>query len=159
MVKRFICYLWEKKFLQYSIVGSSSFVLDFSTLIILKEIFNFNPIVAVALNQILAINFVFFLNKYWSFKCEGQTIKQMTKFLILMLWNYIFAIGWMWLFTHVISFSVEVYFLGKTRDLWYLVVRLVNIVLAVSWNFLIYKYWVYKEGEKKEGDLAEIPLT
>lgn len=100
MVKKFFCYLWEKKFLQYSIVGSSAFVFDFVSLIILKEVFNFNPTVAVAVEQILAINYVFFLNKYWSFKCDGQTVKQMVRFLILMLANYIFAITWMWLFTN-----------------------------------------------------------
>ncbi len=144
MVKRFICYLWKKKFLQYSIVGSSAFVLDFASLIILKEVFNFNPIVAVAVDQIITINYVFFLNKYWSFKSNGQTTKQLVKFLVLMLWNYVFAVFWMWLFTSVVSFSIEVSLFGKTRDLWYLVVRLANILLAISWNFLIYKYWVYK---------------
>ena len=139
MVKKFFCYLWEKKFLQYSIVGSSAFVFDFVSLIILKEVFNFNPTVAVAVEQILAINYVFFLNKYWSFKCDGQTVKQMVRFLILMLANYIFAITWMWLFTNPVSFSLEINIFGKTRDLWYLLVRLINILLAVSWNFLLYK--------------------
>jgi putative flippase GtrA len=145
MIKDFFCYLWEKKFLQYSIVGSSAFILDFATLIILKESFSLNPIVAVAINQILVINYVFFFNKYWSFECEGQTMKQMIKFLILMLGNYVFAVIWMWFFTHLISFSWEINLFGRIRDLWYLVVRLMNILLAVSWNFLIYKYWVYKK--------------
>lgn len=148
MVKKFFCYLWEKKFLQYTIVGSSAFVLDFASLIILKEVFGFNPIIAVAVNQILIINYVFFLNKYWSFKSEGQTVRQIIRFLILMLGNYIFAVVWMWLFTHPISFALEVSLFGKIRDLWYLLVRFVNILLAVSWNFLIYKYWVYKKENK-----------
>ena len=100
---------------------------------------------AVALNQILIINYVFFLNKYWSFKSDGQTVKQMIKFGVLMAWNYVFAILWMWLFTQLISFTLEVNLFGGTRDLWYLVVRLVNILLAVSWNFLLYKYWVYRK--------------
>jgi len=132
MLKNLFHYLWEKKFLQYSIVGSSAFVFDFASLVVFKEIFNLDPIMAVALNQILIINYVFFLNKYWSFKSDGQTVKQM-------------IILWMWLFTQLISFTLEVNLFGGTRDLWYLVVRLVNILLAVSWNFLLYKYWVYRK--------------
>ncbi|KKQ39014.1 MAG: hypothetical protein US58_C0044G0007 [Candidatus Magasanikbacteria bacterium GW2011_GWA2_37_8] len=145
MLKNLFHYLWEKKFLQYSIVGSSAFVFDFASLVVFKEIFNLDPIMAVALNQILIINYVFFLNKYWSFKSDGQTVKQMIKFGVLMAWNYVFAILWMWLFTQLISFTLEVNLFGGTRDLWYLVVRLVNILLAVSWNFLLYKYWVYRK--------------
>lgn len=135
--------------MQYSVVGSSAFVFDFVSLIILKEVLNFTPIVAVALNQILVINYVFFLNKYWSFKSDGQTIQQMIKFGILMIWNYAFAILWMWFFTEFVSFTLEVSLFGEARDLWYLVVRLINILLAVSWNFLLYKYWIYVISAKK----------
>ncbi len=29
----------------------------------------------------------------------------------------------------------------------YKLVRISNIIIAVAWNFLIYKYWVYKQDE------------
>jgi len=149
MIKKFICYLWEKKFLQYTIVGSSAFVIDFVLLIFFREFLGMNPTWALALEQILVVAYIFFLNKYWSFKAKGQTVKQITRFFILMLWNYVFAIAWMWFFTNLISFSFNITLFGKVHDIWYLFVRLANILLAISWNFLIYKYWVYK-NEKAE---------
>lgn len=148
MVKKLIYYLWEKRFLQYSIVGSSAFILDFSTLILLREFLSVNPILAVALNQLLILNYVFFLNKFWSFKANGKTLNRAVRFFVLMLGNYFFAVVWMWFFTSVIYWSLKINLWGEERDLWYLFVRLINILLAVSWNFLIYKYWIYKNDNE-----------
>ena len=145
MLKKTLHYLWDKSFLQYFIVGCSAFVLDFLTLIFFREVLGMHPVAAVALNQILAVTYVFLLNKYWSFKSIGQTGRQMVRFFVLMMFNYLFAIVWMWFFTKHLTVNLHVELWGKTRDLWYLLVRMVNIMLSVSWNFFIYKFWVYKK--------------
>jgi putative flippase GtrA len=56
----------------------------------------------------------------------------MIKFFVVATGNYIFAIFWMWIWNQNFGFN-------------YLIVRIVNIALAVAWNFLLYKEWVYKE--------------
>lgn len=145
MLKRTLHYLWNKNFLQYFIVGCSAFVLDFLTLIFFREVLGMHPVAAVALNQILAVTYVFLLNKYWSFKSTGQTGRQVIRFFVLMTFNYLFAIFWMWFFTKHVTVNLHVELWGKVRDLWYLLVRMVNIMLSVSWNFFIYKFWVYKK--------------
>lgn len=145
MIKKFLRFLWDKNFLQYFIVGCSAFVIDFVTLIFFRECLGLNPILSVALNQILAVSYVFLLNKYWSFKSTGQTARQVARFFVLMIGNYTFAICWMWFFTKHVSINLHIDLFGKTRDLWYLLVRMVNIMLSVSWNFFFYKFWVYKK--------------
>lgn len=115
----------------YVVIGGSAFVLDMSSLILFKEILNVKPVIIVIFSQIIIINYVFFLNKHFSFQSLGQTRQQMIKFYLLAGWNYFFGIGWMWILNEVMLWN-------------YLAVRVSGIILAVSWNFLLYKFWVYK---------------
>ncbi|MFZ4648465.1 MAG: GtrA family protein [Patescibacteria group bacterium] len=121
---------WSREFLRYFLIGLSAFILDIGTLFILKERFNLSPVLSVVLNQILMINFVFFLNKYWSFRSGSLKRKEALRFLIVAALNYLIAVIWMAFFNHYLGLN-------------YLLVRFVNVVLAVSWNFLLYKHFVY----------------
>lgn len=124
----------KKQFLKYFIIGVSGVFLDITTLYFLKEYFDFRPVSAVVLNQVLILNYVFFLNKSWSFGSKGATRRQMTKFYILAGFNYIFSVIWMWILNE--KFLVN-----------YLLARVINIALAVSWNFLLYKFWVFTQSK------------
>lgn len=132
MVQRIKIFLWSvrQQFLFYALIGCSAFVLDLITLVFLKEFLFVRPVMAVVINQILVVNFVFFLNKRYSFKSRGPARRQMVRFYFLAGWNYVFAIFWMWGLNENLKFH-------------YLAVRISGIVLAVAWNFLLYKYWVY----------------
>ena len=133
MVKALVLKAWSMRaqFIRYFAIGISGVVLDMFTLWFLKSVFGFRPIYAVIVNQIFLINYVFILNKFWAFKAVGMARKQMIKFYTLAIGNYIFSVIWMGIFNEHLGFN-------------YLIVRLVNIALAVSWNFLLYKYFVYK---------------
>ncbi|MBI5023146.1 MAG: GtrA family protein [Candidatus Magasanikbacteria bacterium] len=115
----------------YAVIGGSAFVLDMGSLILFKEVLHVKPVITVIFSQIIIINYVFFLNKHFSFQSSGKTRKQIVKFYLLAGWNYVFGIGWMWLLNETLNWN-------------YLVVRVAGIILAVSWNFLLYKFWVYK---------------
>lgn len=125
------------QFIKYAVTGISAVILDMTSLFILKEYGGLSPVTAVVINQIFIINYVFFLNKIWSFGARGMTGQQMTRFLLVSLWNYTFAIFWMSLFYERIQMN-------------YLLARILNIILAVSWNFLLYKYFVYRVGSGVE---------
>ncbi len=133
MVVKLFRWVWSVRyqFLKYFITGVSAAIFDMGSLYLLKEFAGMNPVVAVVINQIFIINYVFFINKYWSFHSNGMTGRQIFRFLLLSCWNYLFAISWMWLFNNKIGIN-------------YLLVRIANIILAVSWNFLLYKYFVFK---------------
>ena len=144
ILDKYLNYFWthREQFIKYFFIGISGTVLDILTLWILKEFFVLLPVVAVIVNQIFILIYIFLLNKKYSFQAGGEYYKQVTKFLIVALLNYLFAILWMWIFNSQLGYN-------------YLLVRVVNIILAVSWNFLLYREWVYKTG----GDLVRPPLT
>jgi len=136
-------YLVVKRFWQYAVVGSSSFVLDFLGLVVLKEWFGMDPVWAVAVEQVVVIAYVFLLNKYWSFRSRAGATGELVRFLLVLVWNYLFAVAWMWFWVSYVGVSYVVSF-GGDRDLAYIGVRVANIVIGISWNFLLYKYWVYR---------------
>ena len=120
------------EFVKYFTIGFSAFLLDVGSLYILKQHLEIKPYVAVMINQPLILLYVFFLNKHWSFKAGGLTHKQMIRFLAVAGLNYAISTLWMW-------------GLNERLGLQYLVARTLNVALAVAWNFLLYKYWVYHE--------------
>ncbi len=142
MLKRLILHFWSmrRQFAKYFIIGITAFVLDIGSLYLLKEQANFSPVTAVIINQIVLVNLVFYLNKKWSFQSNGQTRKQIIKFYILAAANYFISIIWMGAMHNYLHIH-------------YLVARIANIILAVAWNFLLYRYWVYRvESEKKTNE-------
>jgi len=119
------------QFVRYFITGFSAVILDMLTLFVIKEYFNVRPVMAVVANQILMLNYVFFINKYWTFKANGTTASQAARFLLVSFLNYSIAIIWMWFFNEQIGIN-------------YLLARIGNIAVAVAWNFLLYRYFVYR---------------
>ncbi|OGH64350.1 MAG: hypothetical protein A2821_03190 [Candidatus Magasanikbacteria bacterium RIFCSPHIGHO2_01_FULL_41_23] len=124
--------LWSarRQFACYTTIGISAVLADMTSLFILKEYFGFSPVFAVICNQPLIILFVFLANKKWSFKAAGQTRSQFIRFVTLVLINYTISVIWIWFFAQVLGIN-------------YLLAKIANIILAVSWNFLTYKYWIY----------------
>ena len=136
MVKKTFNYFWSlrREFVKYFIVGFSGLFLDMGTLVLFREVFGFAPPVAVIFNQPLVLGYNFTLNKYWSFHSKAIPHKQMVRYAILASWNYFFS----W-------FSMYILF-----ELWgmdYRIARILSITVMVSWNFLLYKYWVYRENK------------
>lgn len=133
MIRKLISHLWSarREFAKYFVIGCSGVVLDVGSLYALKQYLGLRPIAAVVINQAVLINYVFLLNKYWAFKAKGVTHRQVMRFYALAGVNYLISIAWMWTFNE--HFGVN-----------YLLVRLANIALAVGWNFLLYKHWVYR---------------
>ncbi len=137
------------QFAKYFTIGIGAVVLDIWSLHFLVSI-GVDPILSIVINQLIIINLVFLLNKYWAFGAKGTTHEQVIKFYLVAGFNYLFAIGWMWFFTNLINLHQYIQYLGVSQTNYYLVVRLVNVALAVSWNFLLYKFFVYRH---KEGDV------
>ena len=71
--------------------------------------------------------------------------REMVRFLILAGVNYLISVAWMYVFNE--KFGIN-----------YLLVRLANVALAVAWNFLLYRFWVYvapKENPPAAASTAE----
>ena len=121
----------RREFAKYFIIGISAFVADVGSLFFLKEFVQLSPTMAVVINQPVIATGVFLLNKHWSFQAGGLTHRQMVKFYLLAIFNYLFSVVW-------------IYLLHDRFGVYYLYARTLNIALSVAWNFLLYKYWVYR---------------
>lgn len=85
---------------------------------------------AVVFSQIVVLSYNFSLNKLWAFGSNGLSRKQFIRYFSVATWNYFFAVVIMWIFNEKFGFH-------------YLVVRLASIMLMVSWNFLLYRFWIF----------------
>lgn len=119
------------QFSKYFLIGLSALVLDIISLYFFKQYLGVRPTLVVIFNQVFILNYVFLLNKYWSFGTRVMGHRQVVRFYMLAGFNYLFSIAWMWVLNEQLYVN-------------YLLARIVNIALAVSWNFLLYKKWVYK---------------
>jgi len=144
MIKKFFIFGWSmrKQFVQYFIVGLSGTVLDMSTLYLFKEYFHLRPVFSVIINQIFIFCYIFSLNKFLVFRIIGRTHRQAVRFFKLFILNYIITVGWMFLWNEHLGYN-------------YLWTRLINIALAVSWNFILYKFWVYKDDQPKLANISQ----
>lgn len=133
MFNKFFYYLWSirAQLVNYFITGATGTVLDLGTLYLFKNYWHWRPYIAAIVNQLIVLVYIFLLNKYWTFKTQGQTRRQIVRFSEIYIYNYAFAVVWMW-------------FLNEKNSFNYLGVRLINIILSISWNFLLYKFWVYR---------------
>lgn len=104
------------------------------SLILFTEVFGIVPVVSVIINQMFLLTYNFSLNKYWSFRNKAMPHKQLARYLSLAVFNYLFAVSTMYVFNHRFDFD-------------YRLVRILTIVTMVSWNFFLYKYWVYREKD------------
>lgn len=118
--------------MKYFVVGTSGFVLDMATLVVFKEYFGLTAVVAVIFNQVIVLSYNFSLNKWWSFKNRAMPHKQLVRYLTLAGFNYVFSVVAMYIFHDGMGFD-------------YRLVRLASVMCMVLWNFLLYKYWVYRE--------------
>ena len=134
IIKKLLSNFWSKEFWRYFVIGASSVLLDMGTLYCFKEFFGLAAIWSLVLNQLLVYSFVFFLNKFWAFSARGAVIRQMVRYCLLALLNYIIAIAWMYFFHNLLGGN-------------YLLARLSNIILATAWNFLLYRFFVYTKRQ------------
>ncbi len=140
MLQRFLGRAWKARteFVKYFSIGISAFCLDVGSLYVFARFTSLPHYAAVIIYQPFILLFVFFANKYWSFQAAGLTSRQLRRFLSLSFINYLIATAWMWSFTVFLPLRL----FGPSWD--YLLVRLLNIILSMGWNFLLYKFWVYR---------------
>ena len=132
-IRLFIDRMWSARleFAKYFFVGVSGFVLDLGSLVIFKQYFLFPAVTAVALNQPIVLIYNFSLNKWWSFRNTDLPHRQIVRYICIALLNYLFSVTAMYILHELLSID-------------YRFARVVTVAAMVPINFLLYKFWVYK---------------
>ena len=118
-------------FIKYGIVGGFSFLVDILLLYFLVEFLNIYYLISVTLSLIVATSLNYYLNKKWSFNNTKAIASSFNKYIILFIFNYIMTISMMYFFVSILDFN-------------YLVIKSVIVILLIFWNFIVYKFYVYK---------------
>ena len=133
----FITKTLKKPFVQqlirYLVTGFTAFGIEYAMYVFLLKVIGLHYILASVIVYALVFWFSFIVNRFWSFKSKGHIGKQLLQYGLLFSFNLVVSnIFIMKLLTDVIGLDP-------------LISPFIKMTFVVSWNFLIYKYIIYKE--------------
>lgn len=122
----------RKQFLRYLITGFTAFGIEYGLYVLLFRILGFHYITASVIVYSLVFWFSFLVNRYWSFQSKGDIRKQLFQYGLLFLFNLIVSnVFLMYVFIDILGISP---YLSP----------MLKMGCVVCWNFLIYKYIIYR---------------
>lgn len=137
------------QFVRFAIVGVINTGVDFAVLNLLAWATGVTSGAWVfAINSIsvfVAMINSYFLNKYWTFRDKDKE-KQGTEFLQFVLVSIVGVVingGIVYLVTSFVE-----PWLGVSPQIWLNAAKVVATALSLIWNFIGYKFWVFKGSEK-----------
>lgn len=133
------------QFLKFGIVGVSNTFVDFAVLNLLMWLTGiYKGKWMILLNSIsftCAVLNSYVWNKYWTFQARERKgmVVEFSKFFFISLIGIILNTGIVYLITTYIS-----PFFGIGKELWANIAKVTATFIALIWNFVGYKFWVFK---------------
>lgn len=128
---------------KFAVVGILNTVLDFAILNVLISISGIaeGPLATTfkGLAFIVAVVNSYYWNKYWTFNFKGKVEKEFLQFLVVSLIGFGLNIG---------AFSLVVNVVGSGGTVWANIGALAGTLAGLVWNFLGYKFIVFKTKER-----------
>jgi putative flippase GtrA len=129
-LRRHFSQLWR-----FGICGGAGFALDLGSLTLFVEWLGVDPRIAVILSSIVGGTFVFFANKFFTFKNrEHKTGRQAFKFLM------VYGVS----FLSNIAIANAVIWLGGH----YILAKIVAVGIGAVWNYALSHGFVFKKKEQ-----------
>lgn len=128
--------LIELSLVRYLIIGFSSFFLNIIGLKVTILVTGLPDPKANIISMIFVLVFNFLMSNYWTFRAGGgNKLKKLLKYSILALFNYFADIT-------IYGFLAETYDIDTDGPRF--IAKVIITAMIVSWNFLLYKLWVFK---------------
>lgn len=122
----------RQKIIKFCIAGVISAIIDIGILSILVELFSTPILTANTISFLIAVINSYFINKYWTWKDFSKNHKsQFSKFFII---STIGLIMNLFLMSLALSFN-----------LWYLLAKVIIILIVAIWNFTANHLWTFSE--------------
>jgi putative flippase GtrA len=132
--------LHRSPFLKFLIVGVLSFGLDFGILVGLHEGLNVDLVIATPVAFLTSLVFNFILQRTFTFRAANSRALSAAKYIALVVVNVV-----------VTDFIVT----GFDRLEWaYGIGKVVATVLTTTWNFLLYRNWIFRHDTKTDAEQA-----
>lgn len=128
------------RFVRFAIVGTLGTILDFSVLIILKELAGFPTLLANTLAYGTGVINNFSLNRMWTYSDahHKRVLVQFAQFATV-------STGGV-LLNNLIVLSLETPFSTLFGEQGYIPAKMVATLIVVFWNFFVNRYWTFKEA-------------
>lgn len=118
----------SKSLVRYILVGGSAYLLEIGALYYLRHQLEFSALVSVAISFWIGFVIAFVLQKLVTFqnyeKNKRTVAKQVAYYSLLVLWNYLFTLILVKLFSDETSV---------------IILRTIAIVIITSWNYIAYQ--------------------
>ena len=134
MIKKVLSKNIVKQILKFGVVGGGAFLIDYSLLFILTDIFHIYYLTSSVISFIVSFIFNYILSITWVFEAKKQDVKQVVLFLILSL----IGLG---LNQIIMYLSVDIF------KIYYMVSKLFATFIVMVYNFITRKIFV---EEKKQ---------
>jgi len=127
----------RKKIIRFIIAGGTAAIVNFSLLYFFTDILGFWYLLSSVLSFAISLFANFCLQKFWTFgdNDKGKNIlyKQLTIYVLLALFN-------------LMANTVLMYILVDIFGLWYMLAQFFIAALIATWNFLVYKFFVFNQN-------------
>lgn len=126
--------LWKKhasQGLRFAVCGAIGAIIDLSSLRMFVGGFGLDPKLAFLLSSLLSVTFVFFANKFFTFKNRSKSVgSQATKFAVV--------------YGPAIFFNVAIASYLESVGLQYLLAKMVAIGIVMVWNYALSHGFVFR---------------
>jgi putative flippase GtrA len=120
-----------RQFVKYVITGLVSFSVEISLVYLLTDVVKMWYIYSNSIALFIVFIISFSLNRFWAFQSKQPFMKQF------------FMSGLLFALNLVVGNAVMFFFTEKVH-LYYLFSKVIATGLSVTWNFFLYKYYIYK---------------
>lgn len=132
ILDKFLSPKTQKQLFRYLITGFSAFGIEYALYVLLLKGLGWHYVTSSVIVYALVFWFSFIVNRAWSFKSTGDMKRQVIQYGLLFFFNLLVAnVFLMRFFIDIIGISA-------------LVSPFLKMACVVCWNFLIYKYIIYK---------------
>lgn len=121
-----------KQIIKFGIVGGLAFLIDYSILYILTEVFGIYYLYSSVISFSVSVIFNYILSIKWVFDVsKKQTIKEFSTFIILSI------IG-------LIINQLIMYIMVEKASIWYMFSKIVSTIIVMVYNFITRKIFIEK---------------
>ena len=117
--------------IRYLITGFSSAAIEFSLLILCKDVLSLTVVISNSIALTIVFWFNYLMNRKWSFKSTTSLKKQLPMYLALFVFN-------------LAASDFIMHLLTSRLSLYYLLAKVFAIAAVMTWNFFLYRKVIYK---------------
>lgn len=147
-MKEFIKKFFDIKFWKFILVGIANTLFGSGIMFLLYNVFHCSYWVSSAANYVFGSILSFFLNKHFTFRKKGDTLKSVLRFTVNILLCYLLAYG-------IAKPLIARLLSSSTQSIQENVAMFAGMCLFIAFNYIGQRFFVFRDKEEKTAGPAE----